>query len=53
MVAKNTHDLVVDDEDLATFLLPSFVTKMVEDGLTGRKARQGFYRVLSQSFQKS
>ncbi|SDP71926.1 hypothetical protein [Desulforhopalus singaporensis] len=38
MVVQNTHDLVIDDEDQTTVLLSPFVTKMVEDGVTRRKA---------------
>jgi 3-hydroxyacyl-CoA dehydrogenase len=44
MVAENTYNLTEGDEDRDTFILPEFVTKMVADGLTGRKAQQGFYR---------
>ena len=44
LVAKNTYLQVTEDEDRATFQLPKFVTDMVANGLTGRKAGQGFYR---------
>lgn len=44
LVAENSLRLLSDDEDREMFRLPSFVAGMVAKGLTGRKARQGFYR---------
>lgn len=44
LVADNTYRQVEGDEDRETFKLPDFVISMVEKGLTGRKAKQGFYR---------
>ena len=43
-VAKNTYDLVVDDEQRDSFILPEFVDKMIEKGLLGKKANSGFYK---------
>ncbi|MDH3344676.1 MAG: 3-hydroxyacyl-CoA dehydrogenase NAD-binding domain-containing protein [Desulfobacteraceae bacterium] len=43
-VAKNTYELVVDDEQRDSFILPEFVDKMIEKGLLGKKANSGFYK---------
>ncbi len=43
-VAKNTYDLVTDDESRDDFIIPKFVTKMIEKGLLGKKAKAGFYK---------
>jgi len=43
-VAKNTYELVVDDEQRDSFVLPEFVDKMIEKGLLGKKAKSGFYK---------
>ena len=43
-VAKNTYELVVDDEQRESFILPEFVDKMIEKGLLGKKANSGFYK---------
>ncbi|MFP4350548.1 MAG: 3-hydroxyacyl-CoA dehydrogenase NAD-binding domain-containing protein [Desulfococcaceae bacterium] len=43
-VAKNTHELVPDDEQRDSFILPDFVEKMIEKGLLGKKSGAGFYK---------
>ena len=43
-IAKNTYELVVDDEQRESFILPEFVDKMIEKGLLGKKANSGFYK---------
>ena len=43
-VAKNTYELVVDDEQRDSFILPEFVDKMIEKGLLGKKSNSGFYK---------
>jgi 3-hydroxyacyl-CoA dehydrogenase len=43
-VARNSYELLPGDERRETFRLPAFVGRMVERGLLGDKAKQGFYR---------
>jgi 3-hydroxyacyl-CoA dehydrogenase len=43
-VAHNTHELVVDDEERESFVLPAFVEKMVENNFLGKKTQGGFYK---------
>ncbi|MDM8517698.1 3-hydroxyacyl-CoA dehydrogenase/enoyl-CoA hydratase family protein [Desulfobacterales bacterium HSG16] len=43
-VAKNTYDLVPDDEQRDSFITPDFVGTMIEKGLLGKKAKSGFYK---------
>jgi len=43
-VAKNTHALVVDDEQRESFVLPEFVDKMIAKNLLGTKTKSGFYK---------
>ncbi len=43
-VAKNTYDLVVDDEQRDSFVLPEFVDQMIEKNLLGKKTKKGFYK---------
>jgi len=43
-VAKNTYDLVPDDEARDHFILPDFYHKMVENKLLGKKTKAGFYK---------
>ncbi|MFW5639718.1 MAG: 3-hydroxyacyl-CoA dehydrogenase NAD-binding domain-containing protein [Thermodesulfobacteriota bacterium] len=43
-VAKNTYELVPDDEQRDSFILPDFVEKMIEKGLLGKKSGAGFYK---------
>ncbi|MFC1515528.1 3-hydroxyacyl-CoA dehydrogenase NAD-binding domain-containing protein [Thermodesulfobacteriota bacterium] len=43
-VAKNTYELVVDDEARDSFVLPEFIDKMIEKNLLGKKTGAGFYK---------
>jgi len=43
-VARNTYDLVVDDEQRDSFILPEFVELMIQKNLLGKKAKSGFYK---------
>ncbi len=43
-VAANTYELVVDDEERGSFILPEFVEKMIEKKLLGTKTKSGFYK---------
>jgi 3-hydroxyacyl-CoA dehydrogenase len=43
-VAKNTYDLVTDDEARDSFVLPDFVQKMLEKKMLGNKTKGGFYK---------
>ena len=43
-VAKNTYDLVVNDEVRESFIIPEFVNKMIEKKLLGKKTKAGFYK---------
>ena len=52
-VANNTYELVVDDEDRDSFVLPEFMGQMIEKNLLGKKAESGFYKTeLTPEFQK-
>ncbi|HDI60662.1 MAG TPA: 3-hydroxyacyl-CoA dehydrogenase/enoyl-CoA hydratase family protein [Desulfobacteraceae bacterium] len=43
-VAKNTYELVTDDEERDSFVLPEFVEQMIEKKLLGKKSKAGFYK---------
>lgn len=43
-VAKNTYDLVPDDEARADFVMPDFVNRMIDKNLLGKKSKSGFYK---------
>ncbi len=43
-VATNTYELVKNDEQKDTFILPVFINKMIEKKLLGNKTGAGFYR---------
>jgi 3-hydroxyacyl-CoA dehydrogenase len=43
-VVKNLHENLPDDPERETFIMPEFVTKMIERGLLGNKTRAGFYQ---------
>jgi 3-hydroxyacyl-CoA dehydrogenase len=43
-VAKNTYDLVVDDESRDKFVVPEFVNQMLEKKYLGKKTGGGFYK---------
>jgi len=52
-VAKNTYDLVEDDEDRDSFVMPEFVNTMIDKKLLGKKAQSGFYKTdLTPQWQK-
>jgi len=52
-VAKNTYELVPDDEERESFVIPEFVEKMIEKNLLGKKTRSGFYKTdLTPEWQK-
>jgi 3-hydroxyacyl-CoA dehydrogenase len=43
-VVHNLHERLTDEEARRAFVLPAFVERMLERGLTGEKAGQGFYK---------
>jgi len=43
-VAKNTYELVTEDEERESFVLPEFVEKMIGKKLLGNKTKAGFYK---------
>src|SRR5215813_11107965 len=43
-VVKNLHENLPDDPERETFIMPEFVTKMIERGLLGNKTKAGFYQ---------
>src|ERR1041385_7528955 len=43
-VVRNLHENLPDDPERETFVMPEFVTKMIERGLLGNKTRAGFYQ---------
>jgi 3-hydroxyacyl-CoA dehydrogenase len=43
-VVKNLHENLPDDPDREMFVMPEFITKMIERGLLGNKTKAGFYR---------
>ncbi|MFS8085379.1 MAG: 3-hydroxyacyl-CoA dehydrogenase NAD-binding domain-containing protein, partial [Acidobacteriota bacterium] len=43
-VVRNLHENLPDDPDREMFVMPEFVTKMIERGLLGNKTKAGFYR---------
>ena len=43
-VAKNSHELCVDDEQRDTLILPDFIEKMAENNWLGNKTQGGFYK---------
>ncbi len=52
-VAKNTYNLVLEDEQRESFVLPDFVVKMIEKNYLGKKAQSGFYKTeLTPEWQK-
>lgn len=52
-VAKNTYDLVENDEVRDSFVMPQFVNTMIEKKLLGKKAGSGFYKTdLTPDWQK-
>ena len=43
-VANNSYRLLKEDEQRQSFLLPEFISRMVENGQLGNKSKQGFYK---------
>ena len=43
-VVKNLHENLPDDPERAMFVMPEFVTRMIEKGLLGNKSKAGFYQ---------
>ena len=43
-VARNTYELVVDDDNREHYKLPDFVHRMVDQKLLGNKTKSGFYK---------
>ncbi len=43
-VVKNLHENLADDPEHEMFVMPEFVTKMIERGLLGNKTKAGFYQ---------
>ncbi len=43
-VAKNTYELIENDEDRDSFVLPEFVNTMIAKNLLGKKSQSGFYK---------
>ncbi|MDM8522781.1 3-hydroxyacyl-CoA dehydrogenase/enoyl-CoA hydratase family protein [Desulfococcaceae bacterium HSG8] len=43
-VSQNTYELVPEDEQRDSFVIPEFVNNMIGKGLLGKKAKSGFYK---------
>ena len=43
-VVRNLHENLPDDPEREIFVMPEFVTKMIERGLLGNKTKAGFYQ---------
>src|SRR5262249_54732346 len=43
-VVRNLHDNLTGDPDREMFVMPDFITKMIERGLLGNKTKAGFYK---------
>jgi len=43
-VARNTYELIPDDDQRDSFRLPEFVEKMISKNLLGNKTKGGFYK---------
>jgi 3-hydroxyacyl-CoA dehydrogenase len=43
-VARNSYELLPDDEQREIFRFPEFIGRMVEKGLLGNKTKQGFFK---------
>src|SRR5256714_3613970 len=43
-VVKNLHENLPDDPEHEMFVMPEFVTKMIERGILGNKTKGGFYQ---------
>jgi len=52
-VANNTYEMIAQDEDRESFVLPEFVNTMIEKNLLGKKSQSGFYKTdLTPDWQK-
>ncbi|MFZ0240788.1 MAG: 3-hydroxyacyl-CoA dehydrogenase NAD-binding domain-containing protein [Desulfobacterales bacterium] len=52
-VARNTYELVPDDEDRDSYVMPEFVQAMIDKKLLGKKSQSGFYKTdLTPEWQK-
>jgi len=52
-VAQNTYELVEADEARDSFVMPQFVSTMIEKNLLGKKTQSGFYKTeLTPDWQK-
>jgi len=52
-VANNTYELIVDDSDRDSFIIPEFVKTMIAKNLLGKKSKSGFYKTdLTPEWQK-
>ncbi len=52
-VANGVRDNCPDDEENETFIIPDYLTKMVENGWLGSKTKQGFYKKIKGEDGKS
>ncbi|NRA11261.1 MAG: enoyl-CoA hydratase/isomerase family protein [Crocinitomicaceae bacterium] len=52
-VANGIKDNCPDDEEIALFKLPDYISKMVEKGWLGSKTKQGFYKKIKDENGKS
>ena len=43
-VARNTYELIPDDEDRDSFVAPEFIRTMLDNKLLGKKTNAGFYK---------
>jgi 3-hydroxyacyl-CoA dehydrogenase len=43
-VVKNLHENLPDDPEREMFVMPDFITRMIERGLLGNKTKAGFYQ---------
>jgi 3-hydroxyacyl-CoA dehydrogenase len=43
-VVRNLHENLPDDPEREMFVMPEFITKMIERGLLGNKTKAGFYK---------
>ena len=43
-ICKNSFELLPDDEQRETFVVPEFMQQMIDKGLLGNKSKAGFYK---------
>ncbi len=43
-ICKNSYELLPDDEQRDTFVVPEFMQQMLDNGLLGNKSKAGFYK---------